>query len=209
MLPKPSEAIAENNNKNAIGNSDGADSFIGRKKIFSVFLRMDSNSYINDISLTRYDIRRCRMIYLQSKYDIRTRPADEIKDFGRVPRNLVIRCAHNNIRSIICRRHISSLAERYHIEDISPVPAGTDIIEKRQIAPLRFDKALETKRFSASCTRLSFLLGLRDCPVRSGFFVFEDEMKKIIKSNRVQDVVIVCEIGIRVRDTCIFVENMT
>ena len=78
----------------------------------------------------RYDIRRCRMIYLLCKYDIRTRPADEIKDFERVPRNLVIRFAHNNIRSFICRRHISSLAERYHIEDISPVPTGTDIIVK-------------------------------------------------------------------------------
>ena len=48
------------------------------------------------------------MIYLLCKYDIRTRPANEIKDFERVPRNLVIRCAHNNIRSFICRRHISS-----------------------------------------------------------------------------------------------------
>ena len=70
------------------------------------------------------------MIYLQSKYDIRTRPADEIKDFERVPRNLVIRFAHNNIRSFICRRHISSTVGGYHIEDISPVPQGTDIIEK-------------------------------------------------------------------------------
>ena len=46
-----------------------------------------------------------RMIYLQRKYDIISVPP-------------------------ICRRHISSLAEQYHIEDISPVPAGTDIIEK-------------------------------------------------------------------------------
>ena len=29
-----------------------------------------------------------------------------------------------------CRRHISSTAGGYHIEDISPVPQGTDIIEK-------------------------------------------------------------------------------
>ena len=55
------------------------------------------------------------------KYDIRTRPADEIKDFERVPRNLVIRFAHNNIRSFICRRHISSTEGGHHIEDISPV----------------------------------------------------------------------------------------
>ena len=62
----------------------------------------------NAISLTRCAIRCCRMIYLLRKHDIRTRPADEIKDFERVPRNLVIRCAHNNLRSFICRRHISS-----------------------------------------------------------------------------------------------------
>ncbi len=81
----------------------------------------------------RYDIRRCRMIYLRCKYDIRTRPAGEIKDFERVPRNLVIRFAHNNIRSFICRRHISSSEGGYHIEDISPVPQGTDIIKKSHL----------------------------------------------------------------------------
>ena len=73
------------------------------------------------------------MIYLRCKYDIRTRPTDKIKDFERVPRNLVIRSTHNNNRSIICRRHISSLVERYHIEDISPVPQGTDIVEKTHL----------------------------------------------------------------------------
>ena len=30
-------------------------------------------------------------------------------------------------------KRISSLAERYHIEDISPVPQGTDIIEKSHL----------------------------------------------------------------------------
>ena len=30
----------------------------------------------------------------------------------------------------MCRRHISSIEDGYHIEDISPVPKGTDIIEK-------------------------------------------------------------------------------
>ena len=60
------------------------------------------------------------MIYLLCKYDIRT----------CLRQNLVIRFTHNNIRSFICRRHISSLAERYHTEGISPVPTGTDIIEK-------------------------------------------------------------------------------
>ena len=38
-------------------------------------------------------------------------------------------------------KHISSTAGGYHIEDISPVPQGTDIIEKRQVS-------VETCRFS-------------------------------------------------------------
>lgn len=37
------------------------------------------------------------------------------------------------------------------------------------------------------------------CSVQSGFFVFASEIIKLIKSNCVKDVVIVCEIGIRVR----------
>ena len=37
------------------------------------------------------------------------------------------------------------------------------------------------------------------CSVQSGFFVFASEIKKLIKSNRVKDVVIVCKIGIRVQ----------
>ena len=41
-----------------------------------------------------YGIRR--MIYLLRKYDIRTRPANEIKDFERVPRNLDTRKARMN-----------------------------------------------------------------------------------------------------------------
>ena len=41
------------------------------KKIFLPFLRMNSNSCKNnDISLARYDIRRCRVIYLLRKHDI-------------------------------------------------------------------------------------------------------------------------------------------
>ncbi len=52
-------------------------------------------------------IYRCRdMIYLLHKHDIRTRPADKIKDFERLPRNLVIRFAHNNIRSFIREAYI-------------------------------------------------------------------------------------------------------
>lgn len=39
-----------------------------------------------------------------------------------------------------------------------------------------------------------------DYSVQSGFFVFTSEIEKLIKSNRVKDGVIVCEIGIRVRD---------
>ncbi|MGN0611399.1 MAG: hypothetical protein ACI4JI_06400 [Ruminiclostridium sp.] len=45
------------------------------------------------------------MIYLLCKYDIISVPS-------------------------ICRRHISSTEGGYHIEDISPVPIGTDIIKK-------------------------------------------------------------------------------
>jgi len=46
------------------------------KKIFLTFLRMNSNSCKkNDISLARYDIRRCRMIYLLCKYDIISVPS--------------------------------------------------------------------------------------------------------------------------------------
>ena len=54
-----------------------------------------------------------------------------------------------NIRSFICRRHISPTEGGYHIEDISPVPAGTDIIEKRQVS-------VETCRFSWRSRRDSF-----------------------------------------------------
>ena len=85
------------------------------KKIFLLFLRMNSNSHINDISLTRYDIRLA-------------------------PHDILAMQVWYNIRSIICRRHISSLAERYHIEDISPVPVGTDIIEKRQVSKEKSEK---------------------------------------------------------------------
>ena len=100
------------------------------KFLFVELIITQKPEHSNDISLTRYDIQLCRMIYLLRKYDIRTRPTYEIRDFERVPRNLVIRFAHNNIRSFICRRHISSHEVRYHIGDTSPVPQGTDIIEK-------------------------------------------------------------------------------
>lgn len=76
-----------------------------------------------------------------------------------------------------------------------------------QSAPHSLTKALETKRFSASCTRLLFLLDLMDYSVQSGFFVFTSEIEKLIKSNRVKDGVIVCEMGIRVRDTCTQIHN--
>ena len=62
----------------------------------------------NDISLTRYDIRRCRMIYLLRKHDIISVPSYAE---GIYHRTIV----------------------RYHIEDISPVPQGTDIIEKSHL----------------------------------------------------------------------------
>ena len=59
------------------------------------------------------DIWRCRMIYLRSKYDI--------------------------ISVLLYAKRISSLKERYHTEGISPVPTGTDIIEKeRQVFRLVF-----------------------------------------------------------------------
>lgn len=46
-----------------------------------------------------------------------------------------------------------------------------------------------------------------DYSVQSGFFVFTSEIEKLIKSNRVKDGVIVCEMGIRVRDTCTQIHN--
>ena len=58
----------------------------------------------------RYDIRRCRMIYLRCKYDIISVP--------------IIREAY-----IICEADIIALA-------ISPVPSGTDIIEKSLFCPV-------------------------------------------------------------------------
>ena len=111
-----------------------------KKDIFGI-IEYEFELLQNDILLRNMIYGFCRMIYLLRKHDIRTRPADKIKDFERVPRNLVIRFAHNNIRSLICRRHISPTEGGYHIEDISPVPQGTDIIEKRQAS-------VETCRFS-------------------------------------------------------------
>ena len=61
--------------------------------------------FFNDVSLMRYDVRRCRMIYLLRKHDIISVPAYAE---GIYHRTIV----------------------RYHIEDISPVPQGTDIIVK-------------------------------------------------------------------------------
>ena len=93
-----------------------------RKRWICVFWQMESIHRKNDISLTRYDIRLRRMIYCSFvAIWYKNLPCGQ---------NLVIRYAHNDIRSFICRRHISSLKERYHTEGISPVPTGTDIIEK-------------------------------------------------------------------------------
>ena len=47
-----------------------------------------------------------------------------------MPYDILASQARYNIRSFICRRHISSTEGGYHIEDISPVPQGTDIIVK-------------------------------------------------------------------------------
>jgi len=48
------------------------------EKIMKSLLRKD----FNDISLSRYDIRLCRMIYMQDKYDIISVPsyAERISD---------------------------------------------------------------------------------------------------------------------------------
>ena len=56
-----------------------------------------------------YGLRR--MIYLLRKYDIISVPP--------------------------YAKGVSSLKERYHIEDISPVPQGTDIIEKKSLLSTR------------------------------------------------------------------------
>ena len=53
--------------------------------------------------------------------------------YTALPYDILATQAWYNIRSFICRKHISSLEERYHIEDISPVPTGTDIIEKSHL----------------------------------------------------------------------------
>lgn len=47
------------------------------------------------------------------------------------------------------------------------------------------------------------------CSVRSGFFVFTSEIEKLIKSNRVKDGVIVCEMGIRVQKTPVLYNKMS
>ena len=61
--------------------------------------------HFNDILLSQYDIRQCRMIYLLRKYDIISVPSYAEGIYHRT-------------------------TVRYHIEDISPVPQGTDIIVK-------------------------------------------------------------------------------
>ena len=45
--------------------------------------------------------------------------------------NLIVKRISSGL--LFSRWIISSLAERYHIEDISPIPTGTDIIEKSHI----------------------------------------------------------------------------
>ena len=62
------------------------------------------------------------MIYRRWRYDIRLAPYD-----------ILASQAWYNIRSFICRRHISSTEGGYHIEDISSVSQGTDIIENTLI----------------------------------------------------------------------------
>ena len=91
---------------------------------------MNSNSY--------------RKWYIATQYDIRLPPYD-----------ILASQAWYNIRSLICSRHISPTAGGYHIEDISPVPAGTDNIEKRQVS-------VETCRFSCErATKKIFLPSFR------------------------------------------------
>jgi len=80
----------------------------------SEFTPSDSN--LNDILLAQYDIRL-------SPHDILA--------FGK----------HDIISVPSYAKHISSTAGGYHTEGISPVPQGTDIIEKRQVS-------VETCRFS-------------------------------------------------------------
>lgn len=42
------------------------------------------------------------------------------------------------------------------------------------------------------------------CAIQLDFFVFASEIEKLMKSSRVKDGVIVCEIGIRVRDVVFY-----
>ena len=53
--------------------------------------------------------------------------------YTALPYDILAMQAWYNIRSFICRRHISSTEGGYHIEDISPVPRETDIIENTLI----------------------------------------------------------------------------
>ena len=102
------------------------------KKIFLLVFHMNSNSCKNDILLRNMIYGFRRMIYLLRKHDIISVPSYA-----------------NGIyhRTIV----------RYHIEDISPVPAGTDIIEKRQVS-------VETCRFSW-LRKVGFAVRFAYCPL--------------------------------------------
>ena len=82
---------------------------------------------------------------------------------------------------IICRRHISPHAVRYHIEDISPVPAGTDIIEKSVpvgrffpgaggggrtrtgVSPTDFESASSANSNTPACCLFIIICGMINC----------------------------------------------
>ena len=53
--------------------------------------------------------------------------------YTALPYDILATQAWYNIRSFICRRHLSSTEGGYHIEDISSVSQGTDIIENTLI----------------------------------------------------------------------------
>jgi len=84
---------------------------------------------------------------LLTQYDIRLSPHD-ILAFGK----------HDIISVPSYAKHISSTAGGYHTEGISPVPQGTDIIEKRQVSveTCRFSCVYSTKRQTGKNT-LNFL----------------------------------------------------
>ncbi len=136
--------------------------------------------FFNDISLSRYDIRRCRMIYLLRGCDIISVPSYAV-------------------------RLVSPHAVRYHIEDISPVPAGTDIIEKSVpvgrffpgaggggrtrtgVSPTDFESASSANSNTPACCLFIIICGMINCNCffcRISKFAIDKRLNPLYNINR-------------------------